>query len=140
MRKPLIVFLVSLAASIFAGHAHAQVAIIANNSVPDSVVSKSEIRDVFMGASSNLKSGAHVAPILLKKGAAHEEFLVMIISRSDAGFQSGWKSLVFSGQSSMPRSFDSEAAMIQYVASTPGAVGYILKSTPHEGVKILTIQ
>jgi ABC-type phosphate transport system substrate-binding protein len=140
MKKSLHIFLVSVAASVLAISAHAQVVIIANNSVRDTSASKADIRDVFMGGSSNLKNGTHVVPILLKGGAAHVEFLVLFIGRSDAGFQSNWKSLVFSGQSSMPRSVDSESAMVQYVETTPGAIGYVLKTTPHDGVKTLTVQ
>ncbi len=140
MKKSLFIFLVSLAATVFSVKAQSQIVIIANNSVRDASASKADIRDVFMGASSNLKSGSHVIPVLLKGGSAHVEFLVMIIGRSDAWFQSNWKSQVFSGQTSMPRSLDSEKAMVEYVVTTPGAIGYILKTTPHDGVKTLTVQ
>jgi len=140
MKKILLILLVSAAASVFAVHAQAQVVIIVNNSVRDASASKADIRDVFTGASSNLKSGSHVTPILLKGGSAHVEFLVLFIGRSDAYFQTIWRSLVFSGQSSMPRSVDSEKAVVEYVETTPGAIGYILKTTPHEGVKTLTVQ
>jgi hypothetical protein len=40
----------------------------------------------------------------------------------------------------MPRALDSEKAIVEYVEATPGAIGYILKTTPHEGVKVLTVQ
>jgi len=140
MKKSLSIFLISTAASAFAVHAQAQVVVIANNNVRDTSASKADIRDVFMGASSNLKSGSRVLPILLKGGPAHVEFLVLFIGRSDAGFQSSWKSQVFSGQCSMPRTADSEKAMVEYVETTPGAIGYVLKTTPHDGVKTLTVQ
>jgi hypothetical protein len=140
MKKSLFIFLFSVAASIFAIHAQAQVVIIVNNSVRNTSASKADIHDVFMGASSSLKSGSHAAPVLLKGGPAHVEFLVLFIGRSDAFFHSSWKSLVFSGQSSMPRTVDSEKAMVEYVETTPGAIGYILKTTPHDGVKTLIVQ
>lgn len=139
MKKSILLLLVLAAASVIAVHARAQVVIIVNHTVTETSASKADIRDVFLGESSNLK-GSHVTPVLLKGGAAHVEFLVLFISRSDAGFQSNWESLVFSGQASMPRTVDSEAAMVQYVENTPGAIGYILKTTPHEGVKTLIIQ
>ena len=40
----------------------------------------------------------------------------------------------------MPKSIDSEAAMVEYVAHNPGAIGYIGKATPHEGVKVLAVK
>jgi hypothetical protein len=30
--------------------------------------------------------------------------------------------------------------MVEYVAQTPGAVGYVGKSAPHEGVKVLDVK
>jgi len=40
----------------------------------------------------------------------------------------------------MPKAFDSEAALVDYVAVTPGAVGYISESTPHGKVKTLLVR
>ena len=39
----------------------------------------------------------------------------------------------------MPRSFDSEAELVQSVATTAGAIGYIAEDTPHEGVLVLAL-
>jgi hypothetical protein len=40
----------------------------------------------------------------------------------------------------MPRTLDSEAAVVDFVAHTPGAIGYINRTTPHEGVKTLIVR
>ena len=40
----------------------------------------------------------------------------------------------------MPKSLDSEAAMVDYVAHNAGAIGYITSATPHEGVKVLSVR
>jgi ABC-type phosphate transport system substrate-binding protein len=40
----------------------------------------------------------------------------------------------------MPKSLDSEAAVVDYVAHNPGAIGYISKATPHDGVKVLAVR
>jgi hypothetical protein len=37
----------------------------------------------------------------------------------------------------MPRAFDSESALIEYVAATPGAVGYVSRISPQDKVKCL---
>ena len=118
--------------------AHAQM-VIANDSVKSVSVSKSELRDVFTGASASL-GGSHVVPALQKQGPAHEAFLADYVGKSDAALSATWRSLVFSGQASMPKSVDSDAAMVEYVAKTPGAIGYIAKTSPHEGVKVLAVQ
>ena len=81
-----------------------------------------------------------MTPVLLKSGATHDGFLAAYIGKSDAAFRASWRSLVFSGQASMPKSLDSETAVVEYVAHNPGAIGYISKSTPHEGVKVLAVR
>jgi len=68
-----------------------------------------------------LKDGSHVTPVLLKSGAAHEEFLSAYVGKNDSAFRAGWRSLVFSGQASMPKSLDSEAAVVEFVAHNAGA-------------------
>jgi ABC-type phosphate transport system substrate-binding protein len=140
MKKIILVFLLAAASLIFATHAQAQAIIIANPSVKSADVSKNDLRDVFTGAASSLKDGSKVTPVLLKQGGAHEEFLSEFIGKNDTAFRATWRSLVFSGQASMPKSLDSEAAMVEYVARNAGAIGYISKATPHEGVKVLAVR
>lgn len=140
MKKLLYVFLFVAALGVFASRAQAQATVIANPSVKSAEVAKSDLREVFTGAASSFKDGSHVTPVLLKSGAVNDEFLSAFIGKSDATFKAGWRSLVFSGQASMPKTLDSEAAMVEYVAHTPGAVGYISKGTSHEGVKVLSVR
>jgi hypothetical protein len=108
--------------------------------VKTSEISKNDLRDVFTGNATSLKDGSRVVPILLKAGTAHEEFLQVYIGKNDTTYRAGWRSLVFSGQASMPKSLDSDAAVVEFVAHSNGAIGYISKSAPHEGVKVLTVK
>jgi ABC-type phosphate transport system substrate-binding protein len=140
MKKLLCAFLLGAFASIFSAHAQAQAIVIANPSVKASDVSKGELRDVFTGAASSLKDGSHVTPVLLKGGAVNDEFLTTYVGKNDTAFRASWRSLVFSGQATMPKSLDSEAAVVDYVAHNAGAIGYISSATPHEGVKVLAVR
>jgi hypothetical protein len=120
--------------------AHAQeVLIIANKSVKASEVSAGDIRDVFNGDKNSLSDGSHVVPVTLKGGPAHEAFLKKYVGKGDAAFRAAWRSLVFAGQATMPKTFDTETAMIEYVAGTPGAIGYVGKD-PGDSVKQLTVK
>jgi hypothetical protein len=140
MKKLLFAFLLAVGAIAFSAGAQAQAIVIANASVKSADVSKADLKDVFTGAASSLKDGSHVTPVLLKSGAAHDDFLSSYIGKNDTAFRASWRSLVFSGQASMPKSLDSEAAVVEYVAHNAGAIGYISKATPHEGVKVLTVR
>jgi hypothetical protein len=114
--------------------------VIANPSVKATEISKSDLRDIFTGNATSLPGGGSVVPILLKAGTVHEEFLQANIGKNDTAYRAGWRSLVFSGQASMPKSLDSDAAVVEFVAHNPGAIGYIGKATPHDGVKVLTVK
>jgi len=127
------------AATLAAMPARAQVIVIANPAIKAAEVSKSDLHEVFTGSASSFKEAGHVTPILLKAGPANDEFLSAYIGKSDSAFRATWRSLVFSGQATMPKTLDSDAAVVEYVAHTAGAVAYISKSAPHEGVKVLTV-
>ena len=139
MKKLLYAFLLAASASIFVVQAKAQVIVIANNSVKATEVSKNDLKDVFTGASTSLGGGS-VVPILLKSGTANEEFLQAYIGKNDTSYRAGWRSLVFSGQATMPKSVDGDAAVVEFVSHNAGAVGYISKASPHDGVKVLAIK
>jgi ABC-type phosphate transport system substrate-binding protein len=139
MKKLVLSSIFALAAAMLAAGAGAQVIVIANSSVKASDISKDDLRDVFTGNATALKDGSKVVPILLKDGAAHEEFLKAYIGKGDTAYRAGWRSLVFSGQASMPKNLDGDAAMVAFVAHNAGAIGYIDKATPHEGVKVLEV-
>lgn len=139
MKKILYAAFFVASASIFVGRVQAQVIVIANPSVKTSEVSKNDLKDVFTGASTSLGGGS-VVPILLKAGTVHEEFLQAYIGKNDTAYRAGWRSLVFSGQASMPKSLDSDAAVVEFVAHNAGAIGYIGKASAHEGVKVLAVR
>ena len=140
MKKLLYCLLLACSALILAAPAKAQIIVIANPGVKASDVNKDDLRDVFTGNATALKDGSRVVPILLKAGTAHEEFLQAYIGKNDTAYRAGWRSLVFSGQASMPKSLDSDAAVVEFVAHNQGAIGYIAKSTPHDGVKVLNVR
>jgi ABC-type phosphate transport system substrate-binding protein len=140
MKKLLFGILLLAAACILTVNMQAQVIVIANPGVKATEVSKNDLRDVFTGAATALPGGGSVVPILLKAGTVHEEFLQAYIGKNDTAYRAGWRSLVFSGQASMPKSLDTDAAVVEFVAHNAGAIGYIGKATPHEGVKVLAVK
>jgi hypothetical protein len=51
-----------------------------------------------------------------------------------------FKSLVFTGKASMPKSFMSDAEILKYVAATRGAIAYVGASADASGVKKLHVK
>ena len=134
-RVLLLIVLMLAATAVFAE----EVAVVVNPNIKISEVSSSDLRDVFNGDKSSL-GGVHVVPVTLKGGPAHEAFLKAHVGKSDSAFRASWRSLVFTGQGSMPKTFDTEAALVDYVAATPGAIGYVSRSTNREKVKTLVVR
>jgi ABC-type phosphate transport system substrate-binding protein len=139
MKKLILSSIFSFAMSILSTSAGGQAIVIANASVKASGVSKDDLKDVFTGNATTLKDGSKVVPVLLKDRPANEEFLKEHVGKGDTAYRAGWRSLVFSGQASMPKSLDDDAAAVAFVAHTPGTIGYIDKASPHEGVKVLEV-
>jgi ABC-type phosphate transport system substrate-binding protein len=113
---------------------------IANPSVKSNVTSVAELREVFTGATASLKDGSRVIPVTLKGGEAHAEFLKVYVGKSDAAFRATWRTLLFSGEAGMPKLVNSDDEMVDYIARTPGAIGYVSESTKTSGVKVLIVQ
>ncbi|MGD0829659.1 MAG: hypothetical protein ABR907_01865 [Terracidiphilus sp.] len=133
-------FLAAAAFLILAAAANAQVVVIANPGVSADSVSKAELAKVFTGASTRLSSGARVTPVLLKEGPVHSEFLSNYLGKSPIALIVAWRGLVLSGQAAIPKTFETEAEMIAYVAKTPGAIGYVGKKPSGEEVKALHVE
>jgi hypothetical protein len=118
----------------------ADIKFIANPSVMASDVSMDDLKRVFLVTKNSLGGGSHVEPVLEKSGPAHEAFLKEVAGKSDAALSIYYRSLVFTGKASMPKTLDSDAAVAAYVAKTRGAIGYISISSAAPGAKILEVK
>lgn len=117
----------------------ADVQVIANPGVTALDVSAAELKEVFLGSRAAVGSGA-VEPVLAQGGAAHEAFLKTYLGKSDQALKSHFKTLVFTGKGSMPKSLPSDAEIVKYVAATKGAIGYVGADTDLSGVRKLTVK
>jgi hypothetical protein len=118
----------------------ADVKVIANPSVGASSVSADELKGVFLATKTSLSDGSHVEPVLEKDGPTHGAFLKEYLGKTDAALQTYYRSLVFTGKASMPKSLGSDAEVVGYVAKTKGSIGYVSGSAGTAGVKVLDVK
>jgi hypothetical protein len=138
MRKARFLMLLLLASLGSWSAAGAQdVVLVANKGVKISEITNADLRAIFMGTKTRFADGSHAVPVTLKGGPAHEVFLKHYVGENPEEFRSQWRKLVFTGQGAMPRAFGSESALIEYVADTPGALGYASRISSHDNVKLL---
>jgi len=131
-----------VAAVVILGSLHglaSDVKIVANRSVRPDSITLAELREVFLENNRSLQDGSHVEPVLAKGGGAHDTFLRDYLGKSDDELRTYYRTLVFTGTGAMPKFLASDAEIIQYVAATRGAIGYVSRDFPAEGVKTLVI-
>jgi len=119
------------------GAASAQdVVLIANKSVQISQIKASDLRAIFTGEKTRFADGSHAVPVTLKGGPAHEVFLKNHLGETPEDFRARWRKAIFTGQGAMPKACDSESALVAYVATTSGAVGYVSRISPQDQDKV----
>jgi len=115
------------------------VVVVVNPEMRISSISVDDLRAIFTGARSRVAGGFHVVPVTLKGGAAHEVFLKNYLGETPDEYRTAWRKAVFTGQGAMPMSFDSEAALLDFVANTPGAIGYASRIPQENQVKLVVV-
>ena len=118
----------------------ADVKIIANESVAMSSLSAEDLKGIFLMTKARLSDGSRPEPVLVNNGQAHETFLKEYLGKNDAGLTAYYRSLVFSGKGSMPKTVNSEEEVVAYVAKTKGAIGYVAADAKADGVKTLEVK
>jgi len=113
------------------------VVLVANKGVKISEITNADLRAIFLGTKTRFSDGSHAVPVTLKGGPVHEVFLRNYVGEDPEEFRSQWRKVVFTGEGAMPKAFDSESSLIEYVADTPGAVGYVSRISSQGGVRIL---
>jgi ABC-type phosphate transport system substrate-binding protein len=112
--------------------------IVANSSVDAGNISKDDLKAVFLLTKTSI--GGHVEPVLEKGGAAHEAFLKTYVGKNPSALETYYRSLVFTGKASMPKTVSDDAEVVAYVAKTKGAIGYVSASAETGGLKTIEVK
>lgn len=105
--------------------AHAQVTIIVNKTVNVTQLDRETVERIFLGKKSQWSDGTKVIPAVLKSGNVHKQFVKKYLDRDASQFSTYWKQAIFTGRGVPPKSFETEAELIDFVSETPGAIGYV---------------
>ena len=140
--KPMRLLLPAAGLALFAASVlnAADIKVIANSSVGVMSISADELKGVFLATKTSLSDGSHVEPVLEKGGPAHEAFLKAYLGKTDTALETYYRSLVFTGKGSMPKTLAGDAEVVAYVAKTKGAVGYVAAGANTGDVKVLEVK
>lgn len=127
-----------LAVSAFAGDADFRV--VANNSVPVSSLSKKAASDLFLKKTTKWDGGAPAVPAdQLESSSVRQAFSKAVHGKTAAAVKSYWNQQIFSGRDVPPVEKRSDAEVLAFVRSTPGAIGYVSQAAGTDGVRVLTV-
>lgn len=134
--------LLALALAVFpASRVQAQeFQIVVNASVGIDAISKKDLSKVFQKKASKI-GGVKAAPVDLDKGSdVRKAFSKAVHGRSVNAIESYWQQQIFAGKNVPPDQKAGDADVLDYVRSTPGAVGYVSAGAAvGDGVKVITI-
>lgn len=103
------------------------IVVIVNASNPVDNLSMSELKKLFLSDRDRWDTGKSVAPVMVAAGAPERTlFLKMVCGMSDGDFSKYFLQAAFTGKSATPpKEVPSSAAVKSFVASSPGAIGFV---------------
>jgi len=114
--------------------------VIVNAANPVSSISSRDLSRIFLRQSRRWDDGTNAEPVdLPTDNSVRGAFSEAVHGRSAASVSSFWRQQIFSGRSVPPPERDSEAAVVAFVASHRGGVGYVGPGTSTSRVKVVSV-
>lgn len=136
-----------LAAMILLGHgagaqsAPAAYKVIVHASNPVTALSKAQVTQFFLKTKKNWEDGQQVLPVDLSASSpVRAAFSKEILGKSVAAVKSHWQQQIFSGRDVPPPEQVNDALVVAYVATNPGAIGYVAAGVTTAGAKTVVLE
>jgi ABC-type phosphate transport system substrate-binding protein len=144
-RSTCVVVMLTLLFAVVVGAAHAAngsgFRVIVHPDNPVHTVSRELLNDAFLKKVSEWSGGENIRPVdLLPNSPVRRLFSEQILRRPVAAIRSYWQQRIFAGRGLPPPELESDAAVLSYVRSHRGGVGYVSDQADTSSVKVLTIR
>ncbi len=114
--------------------------IIVHPSTPLTEMPRKTVGRLFLKKVTSWEYGPKVSPVDQPPSSdVRGKFSKKVIKKSVSAVVSYWQKKIFSGRAVPPPTKGSDKAVVRYVATHPGAIGYISSSASLKGVKVLRI-
>jgi ABC-type phosphate transport system substrate-binding protein len=118
---------------------HAQVAVIAHESVPVEEIEHGDLLDIYTGDVRSWDDGEPVIVFDLKPRGDVKDIFYDFLGKSASRMKSIWLKRMLAGEGDPPPAIESEEAVLQKIKTTPGAVGFISQEKVTDEVKVLAV-
>ena len=104
-------------------------------------VERAFLADAFLKKTTRWSGDQPIYPVdQAPDSATRERFSEQILRRSVFAVRSYWQQRIFAGRGLPPPELESDEAVLRYVRSRPGAVGYVSERAELGGVKVLGVR
>ncbi|NOX76615.1 MAG: phosphate ABC transporter substrate-binding protein [Gammaproteobacteria bacterium] len=118
-----------------------EVVIIVHPSNPLTEISTDDVKKIYLGKKKFFPGGGNVIPGEQPSNTeSHKFFYDSIIGKSETELRSYWSRRIFSGKGTPPKVIGYDRIVKERVASTPLAMGYIMRSEIDNTVKVLDLK
>ena len=113
--------------------------LVANVAPGDGVISRDDVRSMYLNQKPKWPSGQRVKLAMLAHGKERDDFLRQFVGKNSARFERYWKRQLFTGKGVPPQTFVRQSALLDYIRRTPGAIGFVEAEVAPTGVFILEL-
>ncbi|WP_224984023.1 type 2 periplasmic-binding domain-containing protein [Geomonas agri] len=114
--------------------------VIANKSVVESSLTRAELQGIYLGEKVKWGNRKHIKMAVLEDDRTLKEFLQVILGKTPSQFDQHWVRMVTTGKAAMPPTFPDAQQMIDFVAKTPNAIGFVASGQTGDAVKTIAIK
>jgi len=115
--------------------------LIANPSTSTDSLTAKEVSQVFFKKSDAWPDGTPAVPVDQKvDSSVRAAFSQAVHQKSAAAVDAYWQKRIFSGRGLPPVTQASDARVLDFVRSTPGAIGYVSTGASIQGVKVVNLR
>jgi hypothetical protein len=106
----------------FPASANSSIVVVANTGNKQIQLNRQQVRNLFMGGALPYDLEAVALP---PENQTRVLFNTRVVGLTESRIQSYWAQMRFTGRKKAPKEVASEKAVLEYIKSHPGAVGYL---------------
>jgi hypothetical protein len=132
-------FIILIWVASFHSLAAQDIYMVSSVSSPWKNVSRSDLRDLFIGKTKSLQR-IPCTPVILSKNPDYSLFIREIVRKTPQSFERNWKKLLFSGKATLPLRVDNLENVYRLLRKNDQKVSFSLTQEEVDGINFILIR